>query len=76
VDSYHRWREDMELLAGAGLTDYRFGVEWSRIEPADGRMSRASVQRYRRMVEYAIGLGIRRPLSAWACLSRGSRPTH
>jgi beta-glucosidase len=58
VDSYHRWREDMDLLAGAGLTDYRFGIEWSRIEPADGRISRASVQHYRRMVEYAIGLGI------------------
>jgi beta-glucosidase len=31
VDSYHRWRQDMDLLAGAGLTDYRFGIEWSRI---------------------------------------------
>jgi beta-glucosidase len=59
VDSYHRWREDMDLLADAGLTDYRFGIEWSRIEPADGRVSRASVQHYRRMAEYAISLGIR-----------------
>jgi hypothetical protein len=29
------------------------------IRSADGRMSRASAQHYRRMVEYAIGLGSR-----------------
>ena len=32
-DSYHRWREDMDLVAGAGLNTYRFSLEWSRIEP-------------------------------------------
>jgi hypothetical protein len=41
VDSYHRWREDMDLAAAAGFTDYRFGIEWARIEPANGAMSRA-----------------------------------
>ena len=30
ADSYHRWREDMDLAAAAGFTDYRFGIEWSR----------------------------------------------
>jgi beta-glucosidase len=59
VDSYHRWRQDMDLLAGAGLTDYRFGLEWSRVEPADGHVSRASVAHYRRMIQYAVTLGIR-----------------
>ena len=33
VDSYHRYREDMQLLADAGLDTYRFGIEWARIEP-------------------------------------------
>ncbi|MDJ0458658.1 family 1 glycosylhydrolase [Arthrobacter sp. NQ7] len=32
-DSYHRYKEDMELLATAGLNSYRFGIEWARIEP-------------------------------------------
>ena len=41
VDSFHRWREDMDLAAGAGFTDYRFGVEWSRVEPVEGFFSRA-----------------------------------
>src|SRR6478609_141935 len=32
-DSFHRYREDMALLAAAGLSTYRFSLEWSRIEP-------------------------------------------
>ncbi|WP_214324710.1 glycoside hydrolase family 1 protein [Nonomuraea sediminis] len=59
VDSYHRWPEDLDLAAGAGFTDYRFGVEWSRIEPADGHVSPAAVAHYRRVVEGAVARGLR-----------------
>jgi beta-glucosidase len=58
VDSYHRYREDMELLAAAGLTAYRFGIEWSRIEPVPGRFSLAETAHYRRMIDTAIELGL------------------
>jgi beta-glucosidase len=51
VDHYHRWREDLDLLAGAGLTAYRFSLEWSRIEPEEGEVSRAELDHYRRMVD-------------------------
>jgi len=58
VDSYHRYEEDMRLLADAGLTAYRFGIEWSRIEPLPGRFSKAELAHYRRMIDTAIGLGV------------------
>jgi beta-glucosidase len=48
-DSYHRYGEDIALLAGAGLDAYRFGIEWARIEPEDGAFSRAELDHYRRM---------------------------
>jgi beta-glucosidase len=51
VDHYHRWREDLDLLAGAGLNTYRFSLEWSRIEPEEGELSRAALDHYRRMVD-------------------------
>ena len=57
-DSYQRWREDMELAAAAGLTAYRFSVEWARIEPADGACSPAQVLHYLAMVRYARELGL------------------
>lgn len=59
IDSYHRWPEDLDLAATAGLSDYRFGVEWSRIEPVDGRVSLAAVAHYRRIVEGARARGLR-----------------
>src|SRR5216683_3257315 len=35
-DHYHRYREDIALLADLGFTLYRFSLEWSRIEPEEG----------------------------------------
>ncbi|MFB2554415.1 glycoside hydrolase family 1 protein [Herbiconiux liangxiaofengii] len=57
-DSYHRYAEDMRLLADAGLNAYRFGIEWARIEPAPGRISRAELAHYRRMIDTALAFGL------------------
>lgn len=57
-DSYHRYGEDMRLLADAGLNAYRFGIEWARIEPAPGKISRAELAHYRRMIDTAQELGL------------------
>jgi beta-glucosidase len=48
-DSWDRWPEDVELVAGLGLDNYRFSVEWSRVEPAEGEISRAALEHYRRL---------------------------
>ncbi|WP_060882996.1 glycoside hydrolase family 1 protein [Streptomyces caniscabiei] len=58
LDSYHRFEEDMTLLAEAGLQSYRFSLEWSRIEPSPGEFSRAELAHYRRMIDTALRLGI------------------
>ena len=33
VDHYHRYRDDVALMAGLGLTAYRFSVSWPRVQP-------------------------------------------
>jgi beta-glucosidase len=48
-DSFHRWPEDLDLVSGMGLGAYRFSLEWSRIEPAEGEFSVAALDHYRRM---------------------------
>ena len=58
ADHYHRYREDMKLLADAGLNSYRFSIEWARIEPEPGEVSRAEIDHYRRMVDTALDLGL------------------
>ena len=33
VDHYHRFKEDIALMAEAGLKTYRFSIAWTRIIP-------------------------------------------
>ena len=33
IDHYHRWREDLALLAGMGFTMLRVSIAWSRLFP-------------------------------------------
>ena len=49
-DHYHRYREDIALLADLGFNLYRFSLEWSRIEPEEGEFSLAQLDHYRRML--------------------------
>jgi beta-glucosidase len=57
-DSYHRYPEDISLLAGLGFNTYRFSIEWSRIEPEWGHVSGAERDHYRRMVEACHEAGL------------------
>ncbi|MDN3309824.1 family 1 glycosylhydrolase [Microbacterium oryzae] len=58
ADHYHRYPEDMGLLAAAGLNSYRFSIEWARIEPERGHVSRAALDHYRRMIDTAREVGL------------------
>ncbi|WP_087485796.1 glycoside hydrolase family 1 protein [Brachybacterium massiliense] len=58
LDSYHRYAEDMQLAADAGLGMYRFSIEWARVEPRPGQYSRAVLAHYRRMIDTALDLGL------------------
>ncbi len=50
-DHYHRYPEDIALLASLGFNTYRFSLEWSRIEPEEGHFSKAALDHYRKMLE-------------------------
>jgi len=58
-DHYHRFPEDIRLLANLGFNAYRFSIEWARIEPAEGHFSAAAISHYRRMLETCHSLGLR-----------------
>jgi len=58
VDHYHRYRDDLKILAELGFNAYRFSLEWSRLEPEDGEFSLAQLDHYRRMAETCRSLGI------------------
>ncbi|MBR0161256.1 MAG: family 1 glycosylhydrolase [Oscillospiraceae bacterium] len=57
-DHYHRYEEDIKLLADAGLNAYRFSVEWARIEPEEGRFDENELEHYRRVIACCRANGV------------------
>ena len=49
-DHYHRYAGDIALLKDLGFGVYRFSIEWARIEPEEGFVSKAALDHYRRMI--------------------------
>jgi beta-glucosidase len=49
-DHYHRYPQDIALLADLGFNAYRFSLEWARIEPEEGEFSYAALEHYRRVL--------------------------
>lgn len=50
VDHYHRYEEDIKLMAQAGLNAYRFSIEWARIEPEKDRFDDSEIEHYRKVI--------------------------
>jgi beta-glucosidase len=57
-DHWHRWPDDLRLLADLGFGSYRFSLEWSRIEPEEGEFSRVALDHYLAMCAGCRELGI------------------
>ncbi len=58
-DHYHRWREDVAIMAGLGLSAYRFSVAWPRVIPAGtGAVNAAGLDFYDRLVDELLARGI------------------
>ena len=50
-DHYHRFREDVKLMADLGLPAYRFSVAWPRVQPDGRTVNQAGLDFYRRLVD-------------------------
>lgn len=55
---WERWREDAALMQKLGIEVYRMGVEWSRIEPEEGRFDAQALARYREEILLLKSYGI------------------
>ncbi|NLU23324.1 MAG: glycoside hydrolase family 1 protein [Clostridiales bacterium] len=56
---YTLWREDLSLMEQMGIETYRFGVEWSRIEPEEGVFNEEALAHYREEIQAMVSAGIR-----------------
>ncbi len=59
-DHYHRWAQDLDLMADLGVAAYRFSVSWSRVQPAGaGAWNAAGMDFYERLVDGLLARGLK-----------------
>jgi beta-glucosidase len=58
-DHYHRYREDVSIMAALGLDAYRFSVSWPRVIPSGrGPVNGPGLDFYDRLVDQLLRYGI------------------
>ncbi|MEU3454211.1 GH1 family beta-glucosidase [Micromonospora sp. NPDC006766] len=58
-DHYHRYAEDVALLAGLGVSAYRFSIAWPRVQPAGaGPANPAGLDFYDRLVDTLLDAAV------------------
>ncbi len=65
VDHLRRYKEDFRILKKLNLNAFRFGIEWSRIEPDQGVWDRSAIDHYHNYIAEMKRQGIEPILNLW-----------
>ncbi|XP_051119237.1 beta-glucosidase 44-like [Andrographis paniculata] len=59
VDQYHKYKDDLDLMAKLNFDAYRFSISWPRIFPnGTGKVNWKGVAYYNRLINYMLKKGI------------------
>jgi beta-glucosidase len=58
-DHYHRFAEDVDLMADLGLQTYRFSTSWSRVRPDGGAVNKQGLAFYSKLVDRLLEKNIK-----------------
>ena len=48
-DHYNRYEEDFDIAKSSGMSAFRISLEWSRIEPEEGKFDEKEIEHYRKV---------------------------
>jgi len=51
TDHYNKFEEDFDLAKGLHHNAHRFSIEWSRVEPEEGKFNQKEIEHYKKVVE-------------------------
>ena len=59
ADHYHRYEEDIKLMAEMGFKVYRFSIAWTRILPeGTGKVNQKGIDHYHKVIDTCLKYGI------------------
>lgn len=64
-DHYNRYEEDFDLAEEMGHNAHRFSIEWSRIEPEEGKFNRVEIEHYRQVLNALRERGMEPFVTLW-----------
>lgn len=65
-DHYHRWAEDLDLVAAAGFDSYRFSTSWARVLPEGrGAVNAEGLDFYDRLLDGMLERGLKPALTLY-----------
>lgn len=50
-DYWNKWKDDHDLLEDTGIQIWRTSIEWSRIEPEEGKIDSTAVEKYKAILK-------------------------
>lgn len=65
ADSYNRYEEDFDIAKKLNQNIHRFSIEWSRIEPEEGKFDFEAMKHYQRLVKALRDRGIEPMVTLW-----------
>ncbi|MEK9154654.1 MAG: glycoside hydrolase family 1 protein [Patescibacteria group bacterium] len=64
-DHYNRYEEDFDIAKSLGHNAHRFSIEWSRIEPEEGKFNEDEIEHYRKVIKALRERGIEPFVTLW-----------
>lgn len=64
-DHYNRYEADFDIAKSLGYNAHRFSIEWSRIEPEEGKFDEREIEHYRKVIKALKDRGIEPFVTLW-----------
>ncbi|HUZ93137.1 MAG TPA: glycoside hydrolase family 1 protein [Candidatus Paceibacterota bacterium] len=65
ADHYNRFEKDFDIAKSLGHNAHRFSIEWSRIEPEEGKWNDAEIEHYRKVIDALRDRGMEPFVTLW-----------
>lgn len=65
IEHYTRYKQDFKLIKKLNMNSFRFGIEWSRVEPEEGVWDKMAWDHYKDYIQELLDLGIEPVMNLW-----------